>query len=65
MQEEANKQLRRHWATWVTEDDIRELAQAAVNTLRIPVGDWQFAPYEPYVKCTAGANEGWCPFLVG
>lgn len=49
--EEANKQLRRHWDTWVTEDIIRELAESgAVNSLRLPVGDFQFIPYGPYSK---------------
>eukprot|EP00956_Cyclotella_meneghiniana_P043891 scaffold292801_cov83-Cyclotella_meneghiniana.AAC.1 len=36
--EEGNKQLRKHWETWVTEDIIRELAESgAVNSLRLPV----------------------------
>ncbi|KAG7395527.1 hypothetical protein PHYBOEH_003667 [Phytophthora boehmeriae] len=56
--EEANRQLRIHWATWVTEDDIKEMAEAGVNSLRVPVGDWMFNPYEPYIGCTDGAvNE--------
>lgn len=54
---EANRQLRIHWANWVTEDDIREMAQAGVNSLRVPVGDWMFTPYEPYIGCTDGAVE--------
>ncbi|RLN31506.1 hypothetical protein BBI17_006469 [Phytophthora kernoviae] len=53
--EEANRQLRIHWATWVTEDDIKEMAEAGVNSLRVPVGDWMFNPYEPYIGCTDGA----------
>lgn len=49
--EEANKQLRRHWDTWVTEDIIKELAESgAVNSLRLPVGDYQYKPYGPYGK---------------
>ena len=55
---EGNKQLRRHWDTWVTEEIIQELAQVAnVNSLRLPVGDWSFAPYGPYVGCTDGALD--------
>lgn len=79
--EEGNKQLRRHWETWVsfiqyssaicnscvdfvlicliifelhqisqvTEDIIRDLAKSgAVNSLRVPVGDFMFQPYGPY-----------------
>ncbi|CAM9340291.1 unnamed protein product [Chrysoparadoxa australica] len=56
--EEANKQLRRHWQHWVTEDDIRILAEMGIDTVRVPVGDWQFAPYPPYdTGCVDGANE--------
>jgi aryl-phospho-beta-D-glucosidase BglC (GH1 family) len=48
---EANKQLRRHWDTWVTEDIIQELADSgAVNSLRLPVGDFQYKAYGPYSK---------------
>lgn len=46
---EANKQLRRHWETWVTEDIIKELANSeAVNSLRLPVGDYMYKPYGPF-----------------
>ncbi|KAE9022728.1 hypothetical protein PR001_g13077 [Phytophthora rubi] len=55
--EEANRQLRIHYANWVTEADIKEMAEAGVNSLRVPVGDWMFRPYEPYVGCTDGAVE--------
>ena len=52
--EEANRQLRRHWETWVTEDIIKELASSdAVNSLRLPVGDYMYKPYGPYGKCSA------------
>ncbi len=50
---EANKQLRRHWETWVTEDIIKELAASgAVNSLRLPVGDYMYKPYGPYGMCS-------------
>jgi aryl-phospho-beta-D-glucosidase BglC (GH1 family) len=55
--EEANRQLRRHWAAWVTEDTIREIAATGVNTVRMPVGDWLFVPYQPYIDCFAGGIE--------
>jgi len=55
--EEANRQLKVHYATWVTEIDIKEMAEAGVNSLRVPVGDWMFNPYEPYIGCTDGAVE--------
>ena len=53
---EANRQLRQHWRAWVTERDLARLASQGINTLRIPVGDWMWEPYEPYVGCTDGAR---------
>ena len=56
--EEGNRQLRNHWKTWVTEDDIKKLADSgAVNSLRLPVGDFNFEPYGPYIGCTDGALD--------
>ena len=54
--EEANEQLRNHWDKWVTEDIIAQLARSgAVNSLRLPVGDYMYKPYGPYVGCFDGA----------
>lgn len=56
--EEGNKQFRRHWETWVTEEIIEQLADSgAVNSLRLPVGDFMYKPYGPYVGCTDGALD--------
>jgi len=56
--EEANKQLRRHWETWVTEDIIEELAQSGINSIRLPVGDYMYKPYGPYLDgCFDGALD--------
>ncbi|CAI5741003.1 unnamed protein product [Hyaloperonospora brassicae] len=55
--EEANRQLRIHYDQWVTEKDIAALAEAGINSLRVPVGDWMFNPYEPFIDCTTGAVE--------
>lgn len=55
--EEANKQLRRHWQTWLLEEHIAFIAETGVDTLRIPVGDWMFLPYEPYIGCYDGSLE--------
>ena len=56
--EEANKQLRRHWDAWVTRDIIYELAASgAVNSLRLPVGDYMYKSYGPYEGCFDGALE--------
>mmetsp|Transcript_1390 Transcript_1390/g.3205 ORF Transcript_1390/g.3205 Transcript_1390/m.3205 type:complete len:726 (-) Transcript_1390:311-2488(-) len=55
---EANRQLRRHWETWVTEDIIEQLAKSGINSLRVPVGDYMYKPYGPYVDgCFDGALE--------
>lgn len=54
---EANRQLRQHWKTWVTEDIIANLARLGTNTLRIPVGDWMYVPYGDYAECWDGAVE--------
>mmetsp|Transcript_8467 Transcript_8467/g.19207 ORF Transcript_8467/g.19207 Transcript_8467/m.19207 type:complete len:301 (+) Transcript_8467:256-1158(+) len=56
--EEANKQLRNHWDRWVTEEIIQTLAASgAVNSLRLPVGDYMYQPYGPYVGCFDGALD--------
>ena len=55
---EANKQLRRHWDNWITEDIIQQLADSgAVNSLRLPVGDFMYKPYGPYIGCVDGALD--------
>jgi glucan 1,3-beta-glucosidase len=60
---EGNKQLRRHWPLWVTEEGIAALAKTGTTTLRIPVGDFMFKPYGVYaevedgVRCNDGAIE--------
>ena len=30
----------RHWNTWITKDDIGEIADLGLNTIRIPVEFW-------------------------
>lgn len=55
--EEANRQLRQHWRAWVTEDHIAQLKSLGVDTLRIPIGDWMYVPYEPFHVCMLGARE--------
>ncbi|KAL1507112.1 hypothetical protein AB1Y20_007968 [Prymnesium parvum] len=55
--EKANKQLRQHWKTWVREQDIAAIAATGATHVRIPIGDWQYIPYGPYIGCMDGANE--------
>jgi glucan 1,3-beta-glucosidase len=54
---EANRQLRNHWKTWVTEDQIANLHNIGVEHLRLPVGDWMYLPYEPFIGCWDGAID--------
>lgn len=55
---EANKQLRRHWSSWVTDDQIQGLYEDGVDTIRLPIGDWMYVPYEPFTSgCWDGALE--------
>ena len=55
---EANKQLRRHWKTWITEDIIERLAKSGINSLRLPLGDYMYKSYGPYVDgCFDGALD--------
>jgi aryl-phospho-beta-D-glucosidase BglC (GH1 family) len=48
--EEANLQLRRHWKTWVTEQEIADLRVLGADTLRLPVGDWMYVPVRTHEK---------------
>lgn len=55
---EANRQLRNHWETWVTQDIVQQLAHSGINSLRLPVGDFMYKPYGPYADgCFDGALE--------
>ncbi|KAJ2357922.1 hypothetical protein GGF43_001167 [Coemansia sp. RSA 2618] len=44
--------LKKHWASWVTESDIKTLASLGLNHVRIPIGHWAFtaSDSEPYVQ---------------
>jgi glucan 1,3-beta-glucosidase len=60
---EANRQLRRHWKAWVTEQHIVDIKATGATHVRIPVGDWMFKPYDVYdvvqegVRCNDGALQ--------
>lgn len=36
----ARAYLKRHWETWVTEDDIAKIASAGLTHVKIPIGHW-------------------------
>ncbi|KAF3925281.1 hypothetical protein ABW20_dc0106698 [Dactylellina cionopaga] len=44
--------LKRHWDTWITENDFKNIAAAGLNTVRIPIGYWAFKLNngDPYVQ---------------
>ena len=54
---EGNKMMRAHWAAWLTEDYMKALAAREVEVVRVPIGDWTFKQYGPYVGCMDGAKE--------
>lgn len=41
--------MHEHWETWVTLEELRELRDAGINSLRVPVGHWIVSPEAPYV----------------
>lgn len=49
---EAYNRLSAHWASWITQDDINQIAAAGLNHVRIPIGYWSVIPIgeEPYVQ---------------
>lgn len=39
-QEAADANFPKHWDTWITQDDINQIASVGLNTIRIPLGFW-------------------------
>ncbi|KAI1636331.1 glycoside hydrolase family 5 protein [Biscogniauxia mediterranea] len=39
-QQAADAAFDKHWNTWITQDDISEMARYGLNTIRVPVGFW-------------------------
>ncbi|TMW67204.1 hypothetical protein Poli38472_012320 [Pythium oligandrum] len=38
--DKGTRQFQQHWATWITENDIAEIAGSGLNCVRVPVGYW-------------------------
>lgn len=38
--ENGTKAFESHWSAWITEKDIQEIANAGLNTVRVPIGYW-------------------------
>ena len=47
---EANRQLQNHWNTFVTENDLKTLADFGINSIRLPVADWMYVSYYPFTN---------------
>lgn len=39
-QEAANAAFQSHWASWITQDDLRQISDLGLNTVRVPIGFW-------------------------
>ncbi|MDJ0717457.1 MAG: glycoside hydrolase family 5 protein [Prochloraceae cyanobacterium] len=59
--EEATKQLKKHWESFITEEDFKWLSQVGINAVRIPVAFWLFGPPYPDHKIYEGKE----PFVEG
>ncbi|KAL1749025.1 glycoside hydrolase family 5 protein [Schizophyllum fasciatum] len=57
--EKATAALKAHWDSWITEDDFKQIADAGLTHVRIPIGYWAFetGPGEPYIP-------GQTPYLL-
>jgi len=48
--DQASTRMQKHWQTWFTEADFRDMAQTrGVNQIRIPIGYWDIEMSSPYV----------------
>ena len=54
---EGNAMMKAHWNSWLTEDHLKQLSEKDVTVVRVPIGDWTFTQYGPYVGCMDGAKE--------
>jgi len=48
----AKNKLTSHWNTWITENDLKNIAGAGLNHVRIPIGYWAYdvGPGEPFIQ---------------
>mmetsp|Transcript_2740 Transcript_2740/g.8159 ORF Transcript_2740/g.8159 Transcript_2740/m.8159 type:complete len:802 (+) Transcript_2740:139-2544(+) len=47
--EVAEDRMEKHWASWITEEDIAWLGSHGVNTVRVPFGYWMVFPSAPFI----------------
>ncbi|ODV84451.1 glycoside hydrolase family 5 protein [[Candida] arabinofermentans NRRL YB-2248] len=41
--QECHTRLKKHWETWIVEDDFKQIKKWGFNTVRFPIGYWAFA----------------------
>ncbi|KAI9254464.1 glycoside hydrolase superfamily [Phascolomyces articulosus] len=60
--EKAKEQLKKHYETFVTEEDFKNMQKMGINHVRIPTGHWAIAPVqgEPFVP-----NLSWDYLMKG
>ena len=53
---EFEKRQKKHWSTFITENDFKEIKALGLNFVRIPIGYWAIIPNEgdPYVQGAYG-----------
>ncbi len=49
---ESSKRLKKHWDTWITEDDFKKVSGYGFNLVKIPIGYWAFeiVDDDPFVQ---------------
>jgi len=51
----AEEALQKHWSSYITQDDFKQMSEWGVNAVRIPIGYWAYNNTNtPYIK---GADE--------
>ena len=63
--EECKSRLESHWNSFIVEDDIKQIKDLGLNTVRIPIGYWAFLlkDGDPYVQGQLPYVDrvlGWC-----
>ncbi|QRW09473.1 Cellulase (glycosyl hydrolase family 5 protein) [Ceratobasidium sp. AG-Ba] len=60
-QKQADEVFAQHWSTWLTRDDVDAIADAGLNTVRIPLGYWIIEPLVD--RSTEFYPRGGLPYL--
>ncbi len=53
-----------HWDTWVTEEDLRNLSNAGLTHVRIPIGYWMLMDQQELDRYQEPYITGDWPYLV-